>query len=123
MRPKDADKLVRWLETNKSNANPLDYNTRAIFAECITMVETMETLDVEPVRHARWEWYEEPYDSRNPDGNYGWRCSACKQDLAAELTLGIPHMHYAYDILDDPAAPPTLIRCLFCGAKMDAKEE
>lgn len=81
------------------------------------------TIDAEPVRHGRWEWYEEPYDSRNPDGDYGWRCSECKQDLVEELTLGIPGMHYAYDILDNPEAPPTLKRCLFCGAKMDAKED
>lgn len=86
-------------------------------------LDDQPTIDAEPVRHGRWEWYEEPYDSRNPDGDYGWRCSECKQDLAAELTLGIPGMHYAYDILDNPEAPPTLNRCLFCGAKMNAKED
>ena len=47
----DANALTRWLETNKSNANPLDYNTRATYAECITMVNAMETIDaVEVVR-------------------------------------------------------------------------
>lgn len=123
MRLIDADAFARWLEVNKANTNPLDYNTKATYAECITKVKAMKTIDAEPVRHGRWEWYEEPYDSRNPDGDYGWRCSECKQDLAEELTLGIPGMHYAYDILDNPEAPPTLKRCLFCGAKMDAKED
>lgn len=45
--------LKRWLEMNKANANPLDYNTKATYAECITMVEAMETIDAVPVRHAK----------------------------------------------------------------------
>ena len=45
----DANALKRWLETNKANANPLDYNTKATYAECITMVEAMETIDAVPV--------------------------------------------------------------------------
>lgn len=32
MRPIDADTLERWLETNKANTNPLDYNTKATYA-------------------------------------------------------------------------------------------
>lgn len=45
----DGDALKRWLEMNKANANPLDYNTKATYAECIMMVETMETIDAVPV--------------------------------------------------------------------------
>ena len=45
----DANKITRLLETNKSNVNPLDYNTRATYAECITMVNAMETIDAVPV--------------------------------------------------------------------------
>ena len=56
MRLIDADKLMRELEINKSNANPLDYNTKATYAECITMVSAMETIDAEHVRHGRWEY-------------------------------------------------------------------
>lgn len=89
----------------------------------IEILEQAPTMDAEPVRHGRWEWHEEPYDSRNPDGDYGWRCSCCKQDLANELSLGIPKMHYTYGILDDPDNPPTLKRCLFCGAKMNGGAE
>lgn len=81
-------------------------------------VEETPTINAVEVVHGRWEWYEEEYNSMRPDGDYGWRCSCCKQDLAAELTLGIPGMHYAYDILDNPDNPPTLKRCVFCGAKM-----
>ncbi len=91
--------------------------------DAFRLIGDAPTLDYEPVRHGKWEWYEEPYDSRNPDGDFGWRCSECKADLAAELTLGIPEMHYAYDILDDPDKPPKLMRCVFCGAKMDGGEE
>ena len=131
MRPIDADALKESLQQSYCKLVEIyqkhqDGKTKAqliAFKEAILRTKDQPTLDVEPVRHGRWEWYEEPYDSRNPDGDYGWRCSECKQDLANELTLGIPHMHYAYDILDDPDTPPTLGRCVFCGAKMDAKEE
>lgn len=46
--------LKRWLEMNKANANPLDYNTKATYAEFITMVDSMEAIDAEPVRHGKW---------------------------------------------------------------------
>ena len=50
----DANQLIQWIETNKANTNPLDYNTRATYAECITMVSAMKTIDAEPVRHGHW---------------------------------------------------------------------
>ena len=90
---------------------------------CQEAVQIAPSVEAEPVWHGRWEWYEEERNSMFPDGDYGWRCSNCKQDLAAELALGIHGMHYAHEMLDDPDHPPTLKRCLFCGAKMDAKEE
>lgn len=49
MRLIDADALTKWLRTNKANVNLLDYNTSATYAECITMVEAMETIDAVPV--------------------------------------------------------------------------
>lgn len=107
----DADVLIEQMESK------IYWGDSAI--GLLEAAQNAPTIDAEPVRHGWWEWYEEPYDSRNPDGDYGWRCSCCKQDLANELSLGIPKMHYAYDILDDPDNPPTLKRCLFCGAKMD----
>lgn len=54
MRLIDADVLVRWLETNKSNVNPLDYDTKATYDECITMVSAMETIDAGNEQHGRW---------------------------------------------------------------------
>lgn len=41
----DANKLTRWFETNKANITMLDYDTRATYAECIAMVNVMETID------------------------------------------------------------------------------
>ena len=114
VRPIDAVKLENYF---KAAFGKFDLHFLLVGA-----IRSEPTLDYEPVRHGKWEWYEEPYDSRNPDGDFGWRCSECKADLAAELTLGIPEMHYAYDILDDPDKPPKLIRCVFCGAKMDGGE-
>lgn len=49
MRLIDADALKKWLETNKANVNPLDYNTKATYAECITMVEISETIEAIPI--------------------------------------------------------------------------
>lgn len=78
----------------------------------------MRTIRYAPVIIAHWEWYEEPYDSLlSPDGNYGWRCSHCKQDLAIILNDSLPG---AYIDLDDPDNPPSkLMCCPYCGAKMD----
>ena len=63
----NSDALKRRLETRKANANPLDYKTKAIYAECITMVEAMETVDAVPVvrckdcKHSTIDW---------PTGNF-----------------------------------------------------
>lgn len=116
VRPIDANALLDEAYGIWVHGSP-EFKTR--MSTLKALIGEAPTLDYEPVRHGRWEWYEEPYDSRNPDGDFGWRCSECKADLAAELTLGIPEMHYAYDILDDPDKPPKLMRCVFCGAKMD----
>ena len=45
----DANKLVRRLKAEKSYANPLDYDTRSIYEDCIGIVSAMETVDAEPV--------------------------------------------------------------------------
>ena len=72
MRLIDADTLKKWLETNKANVNPLDYNTKATYAECITMVEISETIEAEPVRNGRWERYSATMQE----------CSVCKKHTA-----------------------------------------
>ena len=114
-----VDELIVAQMTLMADGNWMGERLARIFIKIVKAHAEAKPVDAEPVRHGRWEWYEEPYDSRNPDGDYGWRCSCCKQDLANELSLGIPKMHYTYGILDDPDNPPTLKRCLFCGAKMD----
>lgn len=89
----------------------------------LEVAKNAPAVEAEPVLHGRWEWYEEERNSMFSDGDYGWRCSNCKQDLEAELAFGIHGMHYAHEMLDDPDHPPTLKRCLFCGAKMDGGAE
>lgn len=90
MRLIDADALKRWLETNKANVNPLDYNTKATYAECITMVENMETIEAEPVRHGKWLMI--------TDSKHCGVCSVC----------------FRQDYID-----PLATHCRYCGAKMD----
>ena len=96
MRPIDADTLEKWLETNKANANPLDYNTKATYAECITKVKNMETIESEPVRHGQWENY--------PGHTYR-RCSLCKMEWAK------PQFNIRANY------------CPNCGARMDLGEK
>lgn len=66
----------------------------------------IHTADVEPVRHAEWEWFGElngnPLDGQDRD--WGWRCSGCKTVLP--------------DDYDDPDLKPSLKYCPECGAKM-----
>lgn len=50
MRQIDADILERWLEMKYADAHPLDYNTKASFGECLTMVKTMPTIDATPAQ-------------------------------------------------------------------------
>lgn len=96
MRLIDADALKRRLETNKANVNPLDYNTRATYFECITMVENSEIIETEPVRHGRWV-------DGMPYINSHWKvCSVCHRSA------------------DHPAGSHEY--CGRCGAKMDAKD-
>ena len=80
------------------------------------------TIDAEPVRHGRWEWYEDWGPStwlEPPDLNKaGWKCSNCGIDLGDYLTdcLGVN----VY--VDEEDKMPKIKSCPHCGAKMDAKE-
>lgn len=49
VRPIDGNSLIRYFSMKKANANPLDYNEKAIYAECVKKVETMPTIEAEPV--------------------------------------------------------------------------
>lgn len=90
MRLINSDALKRWLETNKANVNTLDYNAKATYAECIKMVENMETIEAEPVRHGKWLMI--------TDGKHCGVCSVC----------------FRQDYID-----PIATHCRYCGAKMD----
>lgn len=65
------------------------------------------TADVQPVRHAEWEWFDELNGSplEGQDRDWGWRCSHCKTELP--------------DDYDDPDCKPEMKYCHECGAKMD----
>ena len=69
-----------------------------------------QAADVEPVRHAEWEWFDElngnPLEGQDRD--CGWRCSGCKTELP--------------DDYDDPDCKPNIKYCSECGAKMDGGE-
>ena len=97
----DANKLIRWIETNKANTNPLEHNTRATYAECITMVNSMETIDAEPVRHGRWET--KVYTTESDGWITEYREEVCSE--CGEGQIGISNY------------------CPNCGAKMDLEEE
>ncbi len=70
-------------------------------------LNSIPAADVEPVRHAEWEWFDEL--NGNPlecqDRDWGWRCSGCKMVLP--------------DDYDDPDSKPDFKYCHECGAKMD----
>ena len=72
--------------------------------------------DVAPVRHGRWEWFEEwsPGTTEYPTecDDCGWRCSNCK--TALEDVVG--------GYWDDPYDEPKLKFCPNCGAKMDLED-
>lgn len=68
--------------------------------------------DAEPVRHGRWEWFEEwsPSTPEHPKelDDCGWRCSECKTALA-DVVGGY---------WDNSYEPPKIKRCPECGARM-----
>lgn len=85
----DADKLIRQLEICKANTNPLDYNTKATYAECIAMVKAREVIVAEPVRHAEWiECDYVKYDDHDECVHYpkkAWKCTNCCNAFKKEL--------------------------------------
>lgn len=79
-------------------------------AYCSELIRNIPAADVAPVRHGRWEWFEEwnlsTSDHPTELENCGWRCSECKTPI--EDTAG--------GYWDDS---PTLKYCPECGANID----
>ena len=81
-----------------------------------TLIARQKAADVVPVRHGRWEWFEEWYPN-TPDHpreceDCGWRCGKCK--TALEDVVG--------GYWDDPDDEPKLNYCPNCGAIMDLED-
>ena len=82
------------------------------------------TIDAEPVRHGRWVWREdwgypsisEPHELLDAY----WVCSECRTDILQYLKSHFPDIPSYTECSEEV---PTLERCPFCGAKMDAKED
>ena len=77
-------------------------------ADCIRY---MDAADVAPVRHGRWEWFEEwsPSTPESPKEciDCGWRCGECKVKLDDMVGW----------YWDDPYDEPKLNYCPNCGMK------
>lgn len=75
-------------------------------------IEEAPTIEAEPVRHGRWEWFEEwsPSTPESPKEciDCGWRCGRCKVKLDDMVGW----------YWDDPHDEPKLNYCPNCGGKL-----
>lgn len=107
------------------NANALmalvKKNVPYIYHMLAPVVAITPTIDAEPVRHGRWEWYEDwgPYTRFESPELFDayWICSACGTDLLQYLKSHFPDIPSYTECSEE--VPPTLERCPSCGAKMD----
>ena len=109
MRPIDADRALEIVR-NQGIAHPNAYHLTN-YATLI-LIEA-PTIEVKPVNHGRFEWFEE-WSPSTPDHpaecqDCGWRCSECK--TALEDIVG--------GYWDDIDREPMINYCPNCGAKMD----
>ena len=74
-------------------------------------IEKIPAADVAPVRHGRWEWFEEwsPSTPESPKEctDCGWRCGICRVKLDDMVGW----------YWDDPYDEPKLNYCPNCGMK------
>lgn len=99
MRLIDADKFI--LALMDASLSSVDEDT------ILDLVDSVPIVDVAPVVHGRWEWFDEEtgMPSTGYEREWGWRCSHCKEELP--------------DDYDDPDDRPAFRFCYNCGAKMD----
>lgn len=126
MRLIDADALVEYFEgLARSLANARCFNSADAIKGAAEKVTAAPTIDAEPARHGRWEWYEYWGDAafRDPPEIYdaGWACSACGTALLQYLQSHFPDIPSYTECASEEK--PTLECCPCCGAKMDAKED
>ena len=93
-----------------------EYDSNFNLVVPVKSIQRFPAADVAPVRHGRWEWFEE-WNPSTPDHpieceDYGWRCSECKTALE----------DLVYGIFDDPDEELKLNYCPNCGARMDLEE-
>lgn len=90
--------------------------------DVLTTIDFFPTIEAKPVRHGRWDYYEEWGPStwlEPPDlDNAGWKCTSCGIDLGDYLTECLGEEVY----VGEPDKMPKIKSCPHCGAKMDAKE-
>lgn len=98
---------------------------KSVVREIVDILDEAPTIDAEPVRHGRWEWYEYWGDAafRDPPDIYdaGWACSVCGTELLQYLQSHFHDIPTYVECASDEK--PSLERCPCCGAKMDAKED
>lgn len=89
------------------------YDADAITMEGVKILNQFPAADVKPVRHGRWEWFEE-WSSSTPESpkeciDCGWRCGRCKVKLDDMVGW----------YWDDPYDEPKLNYCPNCGMRAD----
>lgn len=130
MRLIDADALIekiRSLWRMESEPEHKSVTWKCAVADAVILVLSIiagiKLIDAEPVRHGRWEYYEEWGAStwlEPPDLiNAGWKCTNCGIDLGDYLTSSLGVNVY----VDEEDKMPKIKSCPHCGAKMDAKED
>lgn len=100
---------------SRKKAGPANKRYTEGWNDAILMVKSMihgeKAADVAPVRHGRWEWFEEwsPSTPESPKEctDCGWRCGRCKVKLDDMVGW----------YWDDPYDEPKLNYCPNCGMK------
>lgn len=142
MRLIDADAVHKFVE-NKVAEGKGDWKNGVPYewAWALAAVDAQPTVEAEPVRHGRWEWYEEWTDapSHVPSKLVGcdWLCSECGVKLAEYIAQEEPtesrfgvlaRGHIAREVwlnryLNRPSYEPKLSYCPHCGAKTDGGDD